>query len=118
MSDRISILNKGEIVPCVISMGYEEKKRITEKITRNFANSDSRLPWEELFFKENHEDVITEDDMGIFKVPLEMLRFAPSASNKQPWRVLISNDERNCRFFLQKTPDIRFKWDTHLCLII
>lgn len=97
-------LNNGEIIPCVVSIGYEEMQRTTEKIVRKLANSYSRLPWEELFYKADLSDVMTENDVGLFKVPLEMLRIAPSASNKQPWRVLISNDENSCHFFLQKTP--------------
>lgn len=97
-------LNEGEMIPCVVSMGYEEKKRTAEKIMRTFAKSGRRSPWNALFFREDSEEIITESDMGIFKVPLEMLRAAPSASNKQPWRVVISSDEKRCHFFLQKTP--------------
>lgn len=35
---------------------------------------------------------------------LEMVRMAPSASNKQPWRVLIDNDN-NAHFFIEITPN-------------
>jgi len=35
---------------------------------------------------------LTEKDAGEYALPLEMLRLAPSATNKQPWRVVQSNN--------------------------
>ncbi|TLN24073.1 nitroreductase, partial [bacterium] len=40
-----------------------------------------------------------------YATPLEMVRLAPSASNKQPWRIL--RQGRNWHFYLQRTKGYR-----------
>jgi hypothetical protein len=44
-------------------------------------------------------------DPGADQLALEMVRLAPSASNKQPWRVI--KDGESFHFFLQRTPGYR-----------
>jgi len=34
-----------------------------------------------------------------------MVRLAPSASNKQPWRIVLSEDKNTCHFYLEPTPN-------------
>ena len=41
-----------------------------------------------------------EDEAGEFKMPLEMVRLGPSASNKQPWRII--KDEDMFHFFISR----------------
>ena len=43
------------------------------------------------------------EDAGMYVQPLEMVRLAPSASNKQPWRVIKHGDRWH--FYLQRTPN-------------
>jgi hypothetical protein len=54
--------------------------------------SDQRKPWDTLFFKNNLSTPLTEKEAGIYVVPLEMLRLAPSATNAQPWRIVKDGD--------------------------
>ena len=42
--------------------------------------------------KNSFAEPLTEEEAGDYQFPLEMLRLAPSAVNKQPWRVVA--DER------------------------
>ena len=46
-----------------------------------------------------------DSDPGADQLALEMVRLAPSASNKQPWRVVRDGDRFH--FFLQRTPGYR-----------
>ena len=45
---------------------------------------------------------MTPEAAGPFATALEMVRLAPSASNKQPWRIV--REGRRWHFFLQRTP--------------
>lgn len=55
------------------------------------AGSKKRKPWNKLFFNKSLDHPITEEEAGSYAAPLEMVRLAPSASNKQPWRI-VKND--------------------------
>ncbi len=48
-----------------------------------------RKPFEANFFAGNFSAPLSEAAAGVFVRPLEMVRLAPSASNKQPWRVVL-----------------------------
>ena len=53
------------------------------------VSADKRKPWEELFFDGEPGRPLSREKAGSFGLPLEMVRLAPSASNKQPWRVVL-----------------------------
>lgn len=55
-----------------------DKERLVEKLTHMALRSRSRKPFGETFGN------VPED--SVFRQPLEMMRLAPSAYNKQPWR--------------------------------
>jgi nitroreductase len=95
--------SKDEIVPCVVSLGYEDDERTAGRIIRGFAGSSSRLPGSSIFFRHDFNTPLRDGEEGIFGKPLEMVRIAPSASNKQPWRVLLSDDAETYHFYLKRT---------------
>ncbi len=81
--------DKQLVVPAITPTGYpQQSKSFRDNIIRWQAKSDSRKPWNELFFDSNFNNPLSETSAGAFRTPLEMLRKAPSASNKQPWRVV------------------------------
>ena len=91
-----------EIVPAVCSVGYAEAaSRVRDPIRRR-AHADQRLPWESLFFEGHFDQPLTPPSAGAYFEALEMLRLAPSASNKQPWRVV--RDGQRWHFYCQRTP--------------
>lgn len=55
---------------------------------RKVMKSDQRKPWEALYFNNKFGTPLTEKEAGLYAVPLEMVRLAPSATNAQPWRVV------------------------------
>lgn len=96
-------MEEDELMPIVSPLGYPSEKRgLVESLMRIAAGSNKRKSWSELFYNKSFSASLTEDASEEFKVPLEMLRLAPSASNKQPWRVL--KEGRNFHFYLAHTP--------------
>jgi hypothetical protein len=95
-------LSSGEIIPIISPVGYSNKKSsLSDKMIRTFAKSDSRINFDELFFNENFNNNIKDPDT---REALEMVRLAPSASNKQPWRVLIAANG-DAHFFIKRAPN-------------
>lgn len=80
----------------------EEKKSIVDSTMRKLAKSDNRKPWNELFFDKSSSGSLDKVSLGDFGDVLEMVRIAPSASNKQPWRIV--KDNGNYHLFLERTP--------------
>ncbi len=98
-------LADGEWVPAVSALGTPAgRKRWLERTIRSRADADRRLAWEQLFFDQNG-DALTPGAAGEYRDALEMVRLGPSASNKQPWRVV---REGSCfHFLLKRTPGYR-----------
>jgi nitroreductase len=97
---RISLREK-ETIPAVVSIGYGEEKRARDGQIRKYLSGARRLPMEFLFFAGAFGCTLTSDAAGEYAEPLEMVRWAPSASNKQPWRIVRIDDAWH--FYLQRT---------------
>ena len=80
-------LKDSEMMPCVSPLGYPAKKRsIKELVMRKGISADDRIPAAKLFFdSEWGSPLALNDDM---KELFELVRWAPSAVNKQPWRII------------------------------
>lgn len=99
-------LNEGETIPIVAPVGYAKGKRsLIDSIMAAGAGSKNRKDWSELFFDKNLDSPLSKEKAGPFKDALEMVRLAPSASNKQPWRIV--RDENVLHFFLRRTHGYR-----------
>jgi len=95
-------LREGDLFPCISPIGYPAgKKRTMESLMRWVSKADQRKEWSELFFKQNFSQPLTKDDAGEFAFPLEMVRLAPSAVNKQPWRIV--QDKDTYHFYLARS---------------
>lgn len=82
-------LNDNEALVILIAIGYKKEKRsLIESAMRLVANSNNRKPNNELFFNQNVETELDLNTIGDYAKVLEMVRIAPSASNKQPWRIV------------------------------
>jgi hypothetical protein len=96
-------LNVGESMPAVTSVGeYANPERKRQGIASRKAGSDWRLPWESLFFNAALDVPLSRAEAAEYADVLEMVRLGPSASNKQPWRILSYNGY--WRFYLRRTP--------------
>ena len=95
-------LKEGDLFPCISPVGYPTgKKRTLESVMRWVAKSGQRKEWNELFFKQEFSQPLTKVEAGDFAFPLEMVRLAPSAVNKQPWRIV--QDKDTYHFYLTRT---------------
>jgi nitroreductase len=82
-------LRTGEVVPSVLSVGVAAARmRMLERVMRAGAGSGRRLGFETLFFDGGFSRPLSPAAAGAAARPLEMVRLAPSASNRQPWRVV------------------------------
>lgn len=95
-----------ELIPAVFAIGHIARKpRAAERLIRRGAQGDRRFAWERLFFTEKFGTVLSCQAAGAYALPLEMVRLAPSASNKQPWRIVRQGE---CwHFYLRRTPGYR-----------
>ena len=86
-------LGESERMPCMSPIGYPaEKLSIKENLMRKGVKADSRAPFESLFFEGNFNTPLTPEKAGKLAHPLEMVRWAPSAVNKQPWRAVVTRE--------------------------
>lgn len=86
-------LKSNEKLRIVSPVGYpSDKKHFLEKyLVRADKNHVSRKAFGELFFEGTFNNPLTEATAASLFTPLEMVRLAPSANNKQEWRVLRQN---------------------------
>jgi nitroreductase len=95
-----------ELIPAVTPVGYcAPTRRPVDRLIRNRAGSDRRLPVERLFLDKQFSTPLSLSEAGDYALPLEMVRLAPSASNKQPWRIV--RQANAWHFYLQRTPGYR-----------
>lgn len=96
-------LNEGESFICATPVGYAaEKKSIKDRGIRRMAKSDQRKDFKEIFF-DRDLNPLNKEKLGIYGEALEMVRIGPSASNKQPWRII--KDDNSYHLYLERTPD-------------
>lgn len=90
-------------IPAVTPIGVpSERRTLVDSTFRYLAGSDQRKPWERLFFRNAFDTPLTRQDAGSWAEVLEAVRLAPSASNKQPWRIVRSEDGA-WQLFLRRT---------------
>jgi nitroreductase len=86
-------VGENEVLPLASPVGYPaEKKSIRETVMRKALKADDRIPFEELFFENDYKTPLSKEKAGVFAEALEMVRWAPSAGNKQPWRAVLQGD--------------------------
>jgi nitroreductase len=93
-------LRDNETIPAVISTGYIAEKSGTRGQIRNYLRAYRRLPVEQLFFDQTFGNPLKMQEANTYAQPLEMVRLAPSASNKQPWRIV--HIDNSWHFYLQR----------------
>ncbi len=97
-----SNVSEGEILPCVSPVGITANSMsIKEKLMRKGVKADKRFDFEKLFFTKNFTAPLSEEsakNLDLYKA-LEAIRVAPSAVNKQPWRIVI--EDNAAHFYLR-----------------
>lgn len=97
-------VKEGELIPAVTPFGYgAEKQRMKDRAIRKMAGADNRKEWNELFFRGDFNTPLKADDAGALAKAFEAVRIGPSASNKQPWRIVLGGDAAH--FYLDFDPN-------------
>jgi hypothetical protein len=76
------------------------------------AGAQYRKAWENLFFDGKFGAALTPQAAGEYAEMLEIVRIGPSASNKQPWRIVKEGSQWH--FYLQRTKGYREWWVARL----
>ena len=107
-------LTEGEMMPCVSPLGYPAKKRsIRETLMRKGVSADSRMPAEKLFFDGSWAVGLPREKQADIADLIDLVRWAPSAVNKQPWRIIVTDrafhfyEKRDKGYSSDKTGDLQ-----------
>lgn len=85
-------LEKDAFIPAITPVGYPaEKPSLRERAIRSMAKSDERKPFESMFFNQSFERPLKRKAHPTISKILDLVQLAPSASNKQPWRVVLTD---------------------------
>ena len=104
-SRRIS-LGRAEKMPAIVAVGIvADPRRARNTTLRRSIGSDNRLPWQELFSDGGFHRPLPREEADRFAAALEMVRLGPSASNRQPWRIV--RDGPAWHFYLKRTKGYR-----------
>ncbi len=87
-------------MPAVVAVGHGVGDGSTDRI-RKRAAGDRRLPAAQLFFDRRFGAPLADGEIGAYTPVLEAVRRAPSASNKQPWRLVRADGAWH--FYLQRS---------------
>ncbi|MBR0205247.1 MAG: nitroreductase [Clostridia bacterium] len=81
---------ESERMPCVSPLGYPAAKRsLRETVMRRGCKADSRLDGKKLFFDGTFDTPLAGKALEPWGDVLELVRWAPSAVNRQPWRLVL-----------------------------
>ena len=107
-------LSENEMMPCVSPLGYPAKRRsIRETLMRKGIGADSRMPAGKFFFGDGWGAPLSAEKLTAYADLIEMVRWAPSAVNKQPWRIIAAErdfhfyEDRDKRYTSDKTGDLQ-----------
>lgn len=99
----------GFLVPAIIATGYPaETRSIADRLIASVSSERGRKDPALLFFDAATGGACTMDSGNPWTEVLEALRLAPSASNKQPWRVFVETGTEKPRFHLYLDEDPKY----------
>ncbi len=107
-------LKEGEMMPCMSPLGHPAPKRsFRESMMRRGVGADSRFPAEKLFFAGSFADPVSGEEKEKISDLIEAVRWAPSAVNKQPWRIVLKDgmfhlyEQKDKGYIGDKTGDLQ-----------
>ncbi len=93
-----------EVIPAITPLGSPNYQSIRNRLMRFVARSNSRKPWEKLFFLEENNVPLPRNIGNAYQLGLDCLRIGPSASNRQPWRIIKEKDNDIYHSYVSRTP--------------
>lgn len=100
------LIEEGEFIAGISPIGYpKERARVFDKALRVAVKADNKKSWDKVFYDKTFDQPLISEEAGPLEVPIEMVRLGPSASNKQPWRLVLTEDKTSCHFYIEHTPN-------------
>lgn len=85
-------IKEGELLPAITPVGYPANgTSLSHRLNRLVVKLKALKPWSDLFFNSDGKTPLTEEEAGEYRKPLEAVRLGPSATNRQPWRIVRSD---------------------------
>jgi hypothetical protein len=100
-------LAEDEFLPAASPLGWPPARQtVKDRMIRGLVKADRRQPFARLFFDGSPAAPLDEERAGVWLDALLAVRQAPSASNKQPWRIIRDPAGRQdgWHFFLDEDP--------------
>lgn len=89
-----------EFIPAITPIGYPAKRRFKETIIRTAIRANKRTSWDQLFFEGDLGRPLSPEKSNKYQTALEMVHLGPSASNKQPWRIIKEINSNKFHFYI------------------
>lgn len=97
-------INDDEVIPAISPVGIpEDHMSLRERAIRLAIKANRRKSFEEMFYINDMSHPLKEGSHHVLEDALKLVQLAPSASNKQPWRIIIENN--NVHVYLERTPN-------------
>ncbi|HEX3046159.1 MAG TPA: nitroreductase family protein [Bacillota bacterium] len=94
-------ISENEMIPAVTPIGYAaDKNTLIGQAVSLVVGAKKRKGVEELFFNGDFDHPLDLQECGDFAKVLEGVRWAPSAGNRQPWRIM--KQEHAFHFYLKE----------------
>jgi nitroreductase len=92
-----------EYVPIVVALGkVAERRSLMDRIVTRASGDRLRKPLAELCFLADGSSLNGDALVSGWGIALEALRLSPSASNKQPWRIVWNTQDQRLVLFLEE----------------
>ena len=116
-AEEIGGLKEGERIIAVSPVGVPGEAGMLQRMMTWMVSSSSRKGWETMFFDESFDKPLAKDtvDENTTKA-LEALRAAPSAVNRQPWRVVRKAGEHTTWHFYTEDYGFFAHVDIGICM--
>lgn len=95
-------LSRDELLPCVSPIGIQKQiPSLTDRIMRKLSNGNNRKNLGAIAYVNSFSTEATKASLGNYYQAVEAVRLAPSASNKQPWKIMMHGG--NLHLYLNRT---------------
>jgi nitroreductase len=92
-----------ELVPAITPLGHaSEHRSVKDRLVRAVSGGNNRKDFGSLFFEGSFASPLDRQACGGYAEVLEAVRLAPSASNKQPWRLLKEAGKSVYHFYMDE----------------
>lgn len=96
-------LTPGAKIKAVVALGYAaERRSLIDRMFRAAVHATRRRPFEQLFFEGDLSRPYPAD--GPLARAFSLVRLAPSAANRQPWRMIASTESAAVSLYMESDP--------------